>query len=379
MPPEQTQNQYIEAAKLNDISEELRQLREDPSRFDEQALRQAFRDRLAKATGKKEMNNKEFWRYQEALRKIDDNIARLREMRDYIVSRSRMVLVEKYVRAKGLPQDMPAGVRYVVYSMDYQDLVAFISARPLLSVASAEYLKDIDRARGLLQDVGRLMVGYYREKFKTIGRDEEKKVRTIVQRIDEQDENGAGGQTEAGFLPLVEFMELSDSVEDLAELLRDKGQTIDKWGPKNASLDALAEKNMTRLLEMGRLLVAAREYLNNEDRAVVERFDRAMARTGAGALSEQEEASYARAVLVNKQQADRQRLFALASNPDQSVYSEAELLMKQAEKLARSNPAEAQRLYLQARDRYQQSNRVYLARRTKENNKKPPETRLARS
>lgn len=350
MPGEQPQNQYIEQAKLGDLSEQMKKLRHDPATFDEQALRQEFRERLDRVVGKKELNDRQFRMYQQALNKINDNIVKLREMRDYAVARTRMATVEKYVKAGGLPKDMPPEIRYVEYLSDYKELITFISNKPPLAIRAEDYLKDIDRARNLLQEVGWLMSAYYNEQFKEAGLQAEKKVKK---------------QMRAGRLSLVEYMDLADAIDDLAELLRDKGQTIDKWGKSDYALEVRAEIAQRRMLAMSKLLFASRKFLDSDALAVVRRYDRALAmRVTPESKNELEQAAYARALIINREMAERNRQTAITRNADGAKFNEGEGLLAQAEKLAKVDPARAQQLYLDASRVYQEVREIYLARQT---------------
>jgi hypothetical protein len=169
----------------------------------------------------------------------------------------------------------------------------------------------------------------------------------------------------AGRLSLVEYMDLADAIDDLAELLRDKGQTIDKWGKSDYALEVRAEIAQRRMLAMSKLLFASRKFLDSDALAVVRRYDRALAmRVTPESKNELEQAAYARALIINREMAERNRQTAIVRNADGAKFTEGEGLLAQAEKLAKVDPARAQQLYLDASRVYQEAREIYLARQT---------------
>jgi hypothetical protein len=364
MAPEQT-NQYIEQAKLADMSEVEKQLRLDPSKFDEKALRKEFKDRLDKVIGKKQLDDRQFKMYQEALRKIDENIAGLREIKDYVVTKTRMVEMERYVKEGGLPKTVDAGIRYAMYLSDYSSLANFVLARPPKFIKTDEYVADIARANTTLLGIGELMKAYMREQFKNVGKREERRVSYSM---------------DVGKVNLIDYMALSDAVEDLTELMHDKQSRLDKmvdtapvrpgapkmlrWGEADPALDALVDQAQERLIRMGETLIASRRFLNQEDRLAVENFDKAMMqRNSPQAQVAQLEAINYRAMMYNKRLAERTMHWANSLTHDQQMLGEGNSLFQQAEKESKRNPASANDLYMRARKAFEGIEQAVLAQR----------------
>ncbi len=374
MAPEQQANQYIEQAKLADVTEVEKQLRLDPSKFDENLLRKEFKDRLDKVVGKRELNGRQIIMYGEALRKIEANIATLREIRDYVATKIKMVEIEKYVKEGGLPKNIDAGIRYAIYLADYNTLANFALARPPKGIKPDEYVADIGRANAAILGVGELMKAYMREQFKKVGSREQKRIQYSM---------------DVGNVNLIDYMALSDAVEDLTELMHDKQATLDKmaeskpaqagqpkmlrWGEADPALDDLADEANDRLVRMGQTLTAATEFLNREDRLAVQNFDRAMMlHNNKWAREVQSNALNYRAMMYNKRMAERNKAGAAAIATDQSGFEEADRLFAQAEKEAKRDPSKADGLYRQASLAYENMKQTVLAQRSK---KKGPNER----
>lgn len=127
MAPEAPQPDYIEKAKLYDTAEHEMDILKDPTKFDEAALRKEFRNKLDAARGNKLLTSPDLLKkYDQALKKIDENIARLKEVSDYAVNKLKVSEKMKEYKTEQKFSNYPEFLRVW---LDYQKMNKFMGAK----------------------------------------------------------------------------------------------------------------------------------------------------------------------------------------------------------------------------------------------------------
>jgi len=128
MTPEAPKPDYIEKAKLNDTTEHEVDILKDPSKFDEAALKKEYRDKLDKARDNKILTSADLLKkYDQALKRIDENIARLKEVRDYAVEKVKVQEIGK--RYESFNADPSNAVHIVIMQFDLDTVRNFKTAK----------------------------------------------------------------------------------------------------------------------------------------------------------------------------------------------------------------------------------------------------------
>ena len=147
MAPEAPQPDFIEKAKLDDTSEHEVDILKDPTKFDEAALRKEFKDKLDAARGNKMITSPVLLKkYAEALKKIDENIASLKEIRDYAVQKAKVK--EIGIRIDSFKVDPKNGIHILIMQLDLDTVRNFKKAKLnhiLLTMDRQQMEKDVDK------------------------------------------------------------------------------------------------------------------------------------------------------------------------------------------------------------------------------------------
>ena len=345
MAPESSNNN--EAQWYQTTPEEVDILK-DPSKFDEAALRKMYIGRLDKASGNKMLRGAELTKYLEAKQKIEQNIKDLRELRDYAVNRVKLLDSAKLVKDIG---KIDGPVKYVLAMFAYRDLNNQLNNPPKVFHAMLDFTqKDQKEFKKIRQSFSMMLDEYYLYEVGKGGEKELNKVKSI---------------TTPGNLRLVDYMDLENEIETIQELVDDN---FPGGGP------ALKDMAIKRIKMMQGVLKASVAMLGKDDKFAVENYGRATAAKKRGDKNADQwwngSLQYL-AMRYSHQDADRKKTEALALGSDGGVYNTADKLYEQAAQKEKSKDyAGADKLYMAARDRFQQSREIYVAQQAKKKSTK---------
>jgi hypothetical protein len=340
MAPDTPNNQYVEA--VSDYKKQEKSLRGDMDSFDERALRKMYREKLDAAVKGRTLSPAELKKYHEAQRKIDDNIKKLKQMRDYLLAKGRVTTLEQEViqwKEKNPSEDF----MYQINMAGLNEVMDFrLKMKPPLGIKSSEYLKDMDKSEVFVDGLAKAIQKYYVKRLPQIGKES-------LRQIDRASPDSG--------LSLLDYDNAEYEMAQIDELLEDK-QKFEKLGYKSPKVNAVCAAAGKRAEKIKGLLPEVREYLNKEDLKLVEgteAVDRAIDWGDKNALSWGTQALNERGVEVSRQSAKKAQDIAMArSFALTSTYHEAEDLMTQAGQLQDQNDLSG------ASKKYAQAARLYM-------------------
>lgn len=363
MAPEQ-QN-YIEKAKLNDTQELEKSILDSPQDFDEKKVRDFYKKKLNEAVGGATLTGPLLQKYREAQQKIDENIQKFIDIRDY--AKARMAI---------LGEPLKFGEKVVVQG----GVEAYLKSVPKIThnvehFLHTKYLADIDN---LLNNPPKSLTAYM--EFSTKDRAKFGKIReTIVAHLEEyyKEMYTKGGQAEldkvkagvsAGRVSLVEYMDLDNQMDNLMDIFNDKAP-----GAKDGI--GVMDKIWDRIKLMRSNLQIALQFLPESDRKAVEAFNassKAKQNKEKGADKAYEKASEYLYMIDNRQRAEKNRTQLLAYGGDAATLAEGTEYFEKAKKAERNNYFVANEFYMKARDKYAESRDIYLAEQKKKKSGSKP-------
>lgn len=356
MPAEQSTNQYIEQAKLNDIGEQVKQMAEHPDQFGPDQLQKDYEQRLADVVGKRQLNDSEFRQYQEALAKIKENVQQLREMQDYFHKRTVLSTVEDYVSKNGLEKSAEFDTRWVIYSTDLKKVQGLLDMekRPEL-LPSETFFEDAVHAKKVRDGLIDLMKKEFSQGVEKIGSNELNTVSNVIGEIVHRESDK--------MVTLNDYEGLEFAADTLVDLLKDQAQVFPA-AVRDTSMDLLVEQGRSRLRDMRTVLLEAQNYMLPADIEVVRNMmnaERALARGDQGAREWYNAAAVRKDLRVSRQEAAVAQREAYWVKTDAPKYQEAANAFSQADRVAKADYAQAAELYRRARDLYRDASGADVA------------------
>jgi hypothetical protein len=350
MAPEQQQNQpdkYMDAVSAL-YKEKLEELKNDPGKFNEQSLQKEFKARLDKVAGKATLPADQLAKYLEAMKKIDQNITRLKDQID-------VIKIETSLKANDLTQkdaDRKNPWVYEVLANDFEKLNRIIARPKPETMNTGDYLREGVHTARVRDQLASELKTY-------LGNLVQKNYKTIMD---------ADGRRTAGTFRLTDYVEMESAMFDLDMLIKDKDKYLGGHGYDTKDIDPMFVQAGKKIETTTKRLPLFLESLNDEERLAILNRDRTdrNAREKGGRANRQERDLASREVNLLQAQQDAKRNATTAMMVsmgqenkvvDIETYKSAERRYAEGERLLRREPDNAYRRFMEARDLYS----VYIA------------------